>query len=116
MKQFISFVKKEFHHILRDRRTMFILLGMPIMQIIIFGFALTNEVKNAKIAVLDNAKDAAAASLLHEIESSRYFDIAQNLHSYDDIDKAFKTGVIKLAIVLPPHFNDDLQHFNEAQV
>lgn len=116
MKQFLSFVRKEFYHIVRDRRTTFILLGMPIMQIIIFGFALTNEVKNARIAVLDNAKDVASASLLHEIGSSRYFDIVQNLHSYDDIDKAFKTGVVKLVVVLPPRFNEDLQHFNEAQV
>ncbi|MBD0378239.1 MAG: ABC transporter permease, partial [Flavisolibacter sp.] len=53
MKQFFSFVKKEFYHIWRDKRTLFILLGMPVVQIIIFGFALTNEVKNAKIAVLD---------------------------------------------------------------
>ncbi len=60
--QFFAFVKKEFYHILRDKRTMFILLGMPIVQIIIFGFALTNEVKNSKIAVLDNSKDAATAS------------------------------------------------------
>ena len=59
MKQFISLVKKEFHHILRDRRTMFILLGMPIVQIILFGFALTNEVKNARIAIFDQSKDIA---------------------------------------------------------
>ena len=52
-KQFFSFVKKEFHHIFRDKRTMFILLGMPVVQIIIFGFALTNEVKNSGIAILD---------------------------------------------------------------
>jgi ABC-2 type transport system permease protein len=62
MKQFTSFVKKEFYHILRDKRTMFILLGMPIVQIILFGFALTNEVKNSQIAVLDNAKDASTTS------------------------------------------------------
>ncbi|MBL7721174.1 MAG: ABC transporter permease, partial [Chitinophagaceae bacterium] len=48
MKQFLSFVKKEFHHIFRDLRTMFILLAMPVAQIIIFGFALTNEVKNSR--------------------------------------------------------------------
>ena len=52
MKQFFAFVKKEFFHIWRDKRTLFILLGMPITQIIIFGFALTNEVKNSKMAVL----------------------------------------------------------------
>ena len=47
MKQFIAFVRKEFHHIWRDKSTLFILLGMPIVEIIIFGFALTNEVKNS---------------------------------------------------------------------
>src|SRR5258706_13676273 len=104
MKQFNAFVKKEFYHIFRDKRTLFILLGMPIMQIIIFGFALTNEVKNARVAVLDNSNDAATASLISEIESSNYFDIESNIHSYDDIDKSFKQGKIKLAIVFPQHF------------
>jgi ABC-2 type transport system permease protein len=116
MKQFLSFVKKEFHHIFRDKRTMFILLGMPVVQIVIFGFALTNEVKNAKIAVLDQSKDIATASLISEIDASRYFDIEQNLHSNGEIDKVFKAGKIKLAIVFPQHFNEDLLHFNTAQV
>jgi ABC-2 type transport system permease protein len=116
MKQFLSFVKKEFYHIFRDKRTMFILLGMPIVQIVIFGFALTNEVKNSKIAVLDQSKDAATKSLIAEIDASRYFDVKQNLFSYNDIDKIFKEGKIKLAVILPPHFNEDLQHFNKAQV
>lgn len=116
MKQFTAFIKKEFHHILRDKQTLFILLGMPIMQIIIFGFALTNEVKNSRIAILDNSKDAATASLINEIEASRYFDLQENIFSYDGIDKAFKEGKIKLAIVFPPHFAEDLQHLNNARV
>lgn len=116
MKQFKVFVKKEFHHILRDTKTLFILLGMPIMQIIIFGFALTNEVKNSKIAVLDNSKDAATASVISEIEASRYFDIERNIYSYNDIEKSFKEGRIKLAIVFPQNFGEDLQRFNKAQV
>jgi ABC-2 type transport system permease protein len=114
--QFFAFIKKEFHHILRDKRTLFILLGMPIMQIIIFGFALTNEVKNSRIAVLDNSKDAATASLITEIDASRYFDIEKNIYSYHDIERAFKAGKIKLAIVFPQHFAEDLQHLNKAQV
>jgi ABC-2 type transport system permease protein len=115
-KQFKAFVKKEFHHIFRDKRTLFILLGMPIMQIIIFGFALTNEVKNSRIAVLDNSKDAATASLINEIEASRYFDVERNIYSYKDIESAFKEGKIKMAVVLPPNFSEDLQHFNKASV
>jgi len=95
---------------------MFILLGMPIVQIIIFGFALTNEVKNSKIAVLDNSKDAATTSIINEIEASRYFDVERNLHSGDEIDQSFKEGKIKIAIVFPQHFNEDLEHFNKVQV
>lgn len=116
MKQFFSFVKKEFYHISRDKRTLFILLGMPIMQILIFGFALTNEVKNSRIAILDNSNDAATASITTEISNSRYFDIEERLHSYSDINKAFRKGHIKLVVVFPRNFNQDLQHFNTAQI
>lgn len=114
--QFFAFVKKEFYHIWRDKRTLFILLGMPIVQIIIFGFALTNEVKNATIAVLDHSKDAATSSLSAQLNASRYFDIEKNLFSYRQIEDEFRKGKIKLAIVFPQHFNEDLLHFNKAQV
>jgi ABC-type multidrug transport system, permease component len=116
MKQFISFIKKEFYHILRDKRTMFILLGMPVVQIIIFGFALTNEVKNARIAILDQSNDAATHSIRAEIEASRYFEIKKYLHSYKEIEKAFQSGQISLVVVFPQRFEQDLLHFNKAQV
>ncbi len=116
MKQFISFVKKEFHHIFRDLRTMFILLAMPVAQIIIFGFALTNEVKNSKVAILDNSKDAATISITEQIEASRYFEVEKSIHSAKDIEAIFKQGKVKLAVVFPQHFNEDLLHFNKAQV
>ena len=116
MKQFISFVKKEFHHIFRDKRTMFILLGMPVVQIIIFGFALTNEVKNSKIVVLDQSKDAATSSLIQEFSASAYFEIENPIYSNDEIEKIFRKGKVKLAVVFPPHFSEDLDHFNKAQV
>jgi ABC-2 type transport system permease protein len=114
--QFISFVKKEFHHIFRDRRTLFILLGMPIVQIIIFGFALSNEVKNAKFAVLDQSKDVATHQIISELDASRYFDIFKSVNSYKEIEQLFRRGEVKLAIVFPPSFNSDLEHFNTAQV
>ncbi|MBI5856720.1 MAG: ABC transporter permease [Sphingobacteriales bacterium] len=116
MRQFFSFIKKEFYHIWRDKRTMFILLGMPVVQIVIFGFALTNEVKNAKIAILDNSKDAATTSLSAQLNASRYFDIEKNLVSYTQVEEEFKKGKIKLAVVFPQHFSEDLLHFNKAQV
>ena len=72
MKQFLFFVQKEFYHLLRDTRTMVILFGMPLMQILIFGFALTNEVKNTRIAILDNAKDEASTAIVQQLNASRY--------------------------------------------
>jgi ABC-2 type transport system permease protein len=114
--QFISFVKKEFYHIFRDRRTLFILLGMPIVQIIIFGFALTNEVKNAKFAVFDQSKDVATNQIISELDASRYFDILKSVNSYKEIEQLFRRGEVKLAIVFPPSFNSDLEHFNTTQV
>ena len=116
MKQFLSFVRKEFYHILRDKRTMFILLVMPIVEIIIFGFALTNEVKNSKIAVLDQSHDAATQQLINEINASKYFDLAAMLHNPDEIDATFKRNDAKIILVLPSTFGDDLKHFNTAQV
>ena len=53
MKQFLAFVRKEFYHVFRDRKTLLLLFGMPIAQIILFGFALTNEIKNTKIVICD---------------------------------------------------------------
>jgi len=111
-----AFVKKEFYHIFRDRRTLFILLALPIVQIIIFGFALTNEVKNAKIAVLDQSHDNATAAIIHEMDASKYFDLAMNINSRNEIESVFKKGAAKLVMVLPVSFENDLQHLNTAQV
>ena len=57
MNRFLAFLQKEFHHIFRDPRTLVILFGIPIAQLLLFGFVLTNEVRNVKIGVVDHSKD-----------------------------------------------------------
>ncbi|XVJ66096.1 MAG: ABC transporter permease [Lacibacter sp.] len=116
MKQFFSFIKKEFYHIFRDRRTMFILLGMPVVQILIFGFALTNEVKNSRIAILDHAKDDRSAALISQLDASRYFDVDQIIQTDHQIEPIFKKGKVKMVVVIPPGFHADLLHMNKASV
>lgn len=116
MKQFISFVRKEFYHIFRDRRTMFILLGMPVVQIMIFGFALTNEVKNSKIAILDHAKDMESRAVIHQLDASKYFDVEQIVQSDHKIESIFKKGKVKMVVVFPQHFQQDLLHMNKSAV
>jgi ABC-2 type transport system permease protein len=116
MKQFITFLKKEFAHVLRDRKTLFILFGMPIAQILIFGFALTNEVKNARIVVVDYANDVSSQKLLRKLEASQYFEIEKTVLSADQVENAFQEGVVKLALVIPSNFDANLAHENHAQI
>src|ERR1035437_1199332 len=116
MKQFFSFVKKEFSHVFRDRKTLLMLFGVPVVQIVLFGFALTNEIKNSNIVIVDNAKDMASQQIINKIASTDYFKIHNALLSSAQIDAAFKSGDIKLAIVFPANFNSDLVHTNHAQI
>lgn len=116
MRQFLTFVKKEFAHVLRDRKTLLILFGLPIVQILIFGFALTNEVKNSNIVIVDYAKDAASQKLITKIEASRYFEIEKALISQREIEDAFKTGKIKMAITFPENFDYNLSHERKTQL
>ena len=116
MKQLLTFIKKEFHHILRDKRSMLVLLGLPIVQLLIFGFAITTETRNCNIAILDNSKDEATQNIITRIENSTYFDIDRTLSRNDQANEAFKTGRIKLAIVFQPNFQNDLLHTNKAQM
>src|SRR6185312_9531304 len=116
MKQFIAFVKKEFYHVLRDKRTLFILFGMPVAQILIFGFALTNEIKDAKILIVDNAKDISSQQIISKIASSNYFEIENAVSNNNQIDPAFRKGIIQLALVFPANFNDDLMHLHKARI
>ncbi|PPL03480.1 ABC transporter permease [Parapedobacter indicus] len=116
MKQFITFVKKEFYHVLRDRRTLLILFGMPLAQIVIFGFALTNEVKNARIVIVDHAKDDASRSIIDRIGASNFFEIREDVMDRNRMETAFKEGKIKLAILFPANFQRDLFHQNHAPI
>jgi ABC-2 type transport system permease protein len=116
VKQFFIFVKKEWLHIWRDRRTLFILIWMPVVQIVLYGFALTNEVKNANIVIFDQSFDQATTAISNQIDASRYFNITGYVHSYKDVEATFRKGKIRMAVIFPRGFRDDLLHANHAQI
>ncbi|MCL2502751.1 MAG: ABC transporter permease [Bacteroidales bacterium] len=115
-QQFSAFIKKEFRHIFRDRRSMLILLGMPIIQIILFGFAITTEVKNAQVAVFDPSNDIATQRIIHRLHASEYFHIAYYPNHPEDINQLFQEGKIQLAILFNDHFDQRLKHTGDAAV
>ncbi len=111
-----SFIKKEFLYIFRDYRTMIILFGMPLAQIILFGFAITNDINNAHIAVLDNSKDVVTREITRKLLSSHYFILDRNLKSNKDIKSAFKKGEIKQTIVFEQNFAKKLTSDKKANM
>ncbi len=116
MKTFLAFIKKEFYHIFRDTRTMLIVLGMPVIQIILFGFAINTEVKDCKVAVYDPSHDIATQRIIERLNTSEYFDVTGYLHSPADINTKFQEGKMDLAIVFGENFNETLMHTGEAQI
>ena len=101
MKQFIAFVRKEFHHILRDRRTMLILIGMPIVQIILFGFAISTEVRNVQTAILTPSLQTDVRKVMEQLDASEYFTVKYVVQSPDEIERLFRRHLIELAVVFP---------------
>jgi ABC-2 type transport system permease protein len=112
----LSFIKKEFYHIFRDRRTMLILIGMPVVQIILFGFAITTEVKNTQVAVLDPSNDISTRRIIQQVDASPYFSVKRMLDKPEEIDEVFKRSEVALVMAFSEHFNESLMHSGEAAI
>ena len=115
MKQFLAFVLKEFKHIARDRWTLLILLGIPVAQILLFGFAITTEVRSTPTAVYA-PRGQATREITAELEASPYFSVAYEVTSPQELDSLFREGAIRLAIAFSPEFDSDLHQTGEAKI
>ena len=104
LKTFLAFVKKEAFHILRDTRTLVILFGMPIALVLIFGYTVTNEFKDASIAVVDEAKDNLSRALVQQLTASGHFRLVETPENVAGLEAAMRSGKVKMGIVLPPGF------------
>ncbi|MGN0236554.1 MAG: ABC transporter permease [Lepagella sp.] len=109
MKQFIAFVKKEYYHIFRDRRTMLILLAMPIILMVLFGYAVTTEVKNGRVAIYDTSKDEMTRMIAERIDANEYFTVERDVANVSEAEKLFKEGKIDLAVIFSDNFSDEMK-------
>ena len=99
MKQFISFVQKEAIHILRDRRTMLILFGMPIVLMLLFGFAITNDVKNVRTVAVTSQMSPQTQQAVERLATSEYFIIVATVPTPKDAELMIRSQKADLAIV-----------------
>jgi ABC-2 type transport system permease protein len=116
MRRFLGFVKKEFLHIFRDVRTMVILFGIPVVQLLLFGTVITNEIKDARIAIYDQSKDEVTKEITTKLLSSGYFLLDQYLESPEDIEDIFRKGKVKEILVFESNFSQTLEKEGKADV
>lgn len=116
MRRFLGFVKKEFLHIFRDYRTLIILFGIPAAQILIFGYAVSTDLKNAGVAILDLSHDEVTLKLTDKLISSGFFKRTETLINYSDIDQVFKKGKTKAVIIFEDDFGKSLISENVASL
>lgn len=116
MKPFLAFVKKEFLHIFRDRRTLLILFGMPLIQLVIFGFAVRNELNKADFAILDYSRDSVTREITGKLTSSGYFRLQALLDHEDEIEAVFRQGIARNVVIFEPGFGEKLVRDGKAAV
>ena len=104
MKPFFSFVLKETKHILRDKRTMLMLFGMPIVMMLLFGFAVTNDVRNVRVVIVMSNADNATQQVADRLAASEYFTITKVVATPNEAEKAIRDQKADMAIVFSPDF------------
>ncbi len=102
MKQFFSFVLKEARHILRDRRTMLILFGMPVVLMLLFGFAITTDVRNVRTVVVTSQMSPQAQQAVERLSASEYFTITATVATPQEAEQLIRRQRADLAIIFAP--------------
>ncbi|MBC8005317.1 MAG: ABC transporter permease [Verrucomicrobia bacterium] len=116
MKQFIGFLKKEFLHIFRDPRTMIIIFGLPVIQLLLFGKVINSDIQDSKIAIQDQSHDNTTREITSKLLSSGYFVMGQELLPGDDVEEAFRSGQVKMVVAFGSGFEQKLEREGKADV
>jgi ABC-2 type transport system permease protein len=112
--QFLSFVKKEFLYIFRDTWTMIILLLLPVLMIILFGYGISTEIKNTRVAVFDPSRDVVTQQIVNDLATSEYFIIDRYLTDFSEVEKVLKKGNIGLVVVFGEQFSQNMNRGSAA--
>ena len=104
MKQFVAFVIKEAKHIVRDKRTMLILFGMPVVLMLLFGFAITTDVKNVRTVVVTSQMDHQTRAAVERLGASEYFTLVGTVATPQEAEKMIRSQRADMAVVFGPDF------------
>lgn len=104
MQQFVSFVIKESRHILRDKRTMLILFGMPVVLMLLFGFAITTDVKHVRTVVVTSQMDVQTQRAVERLSQSEYFSVTQTVSTPHAAEQLIRCQEADMAVAFAPGY------------
>ncbi len=108
MKIFIAFVTKEFKHIIRDVRTLLFLIGMPVVLILLFGYAITTEIREVPIAIVDLSKDELSQKTINRLSASEYFDLKVVAENVAEAEVYMHKSSVRMILVFPLNYAKDV--------
>ena len=106
MKEFIAFISKETKHIMRDSRTVMVLFGMPIVMMLLFGFAISTEVRNVRILTVTSVEDMLTRQITERLQASEYFTVTGTTDSPASAIQMIRNGKADMAVIFGPHMAD----------
>ncbi len=112
----LSLIRKEFIQIVRDKRTLILVLVIPIMQLFLLGYAATNDVRNVSLAVFDQDRGPEARTLLDAYRAADYFRIAYDVDSEAELRMLIDSGQARVGLIIPPDYSVNIQGNSAAQV
>ncbi len=116
MRRLRALLIKEFIQMRRDRLTFAMMIGLPIVQLLVFGFAINTDVKHLPTAVYDQSLQQDSRDFLSALTASEYFDITEIAKSHEEVAAAVESGKTKVGVVIPPDFAENLKHGRSAAV
>ena len=116
MHRIIAILKKEFLQMRRDRMTLGLVFMIPLVQLLLFGFAIQTEVKHIPTVVFDQSLSRESRELLDSFSASGYFDIKYTVNGYSDVNRMIDSGKAKIGIIFPPDFARSVNKGVSAQV
>src|SRR6187551_8156 len=111
-----AFVRKELHHILRDRQTLAILLLMPLVQVLLFGYALRTDIRDLRVAIVDPTPDAVTLRLRSRLAATTRFRLVNVSPSSKGLEELFERRSADVAIVIPASFAETVARGDSAQL
>lgn len=115
-KRLLTITKKEFIHIRRDKASLIIALLMPVMMLLLFGFAVNTDVNNVNLAIYDGSNTLESRELISKFTNSYYFKLYGSMDSSEEVEKYISMGKVKVGLIIPADYTKNLRRNSQTEI